>query len=603
MAEFDVRFGSGIPEDSVSAPPGSIWIQNSTSPPRSTLWRKLTGTGSTGWIRSELNVFNIRDFGAKCDHTDDTDAWRDAIAEAHRVSGVVFHPGATNDPSDPSESTSGVSWIIDELIVPLNSSIQFIGGPSAIIQAIDPFPEPDPEADPPFFPAMLKIQSTIGTAGSRYGAVRDLRFDGGGRAAIGLQVNAVQREFQNLVIENCLKCGLYLDGAQNCTFESVNAEKNGTNDTTLFPDCNVCLDLGARNNAFFRCQMSAFRTTTPPTPPPDQGVYNLVICQTATSEIADGEPPSFNSFFGCQIERTSEAASNLGAVLQSAGRYNSFHASLIQTRGERRVITINDANNYVSGAMRLTDCTLSGEAGQSIALRAESVRELEEESSLVIKPTVIFSGGTLAEGFEPLLQVDDFSDVEISGPIYHGSSTFVDPLGTNTLPALAVQRSLRLDGVPSNSTGIPPTYFDTTPWFYDAANHVLWFYVGSWRSVDAFQQDLAGQNVSGGALVTINPLAARYFRLTVIDGTAFSINIPYGSRVGRLVTIDIYNNSGGTMGDITWLGGSGRVSVAGSNVWGTGAKPTNGKHRLITFAYSDPYWREISRTDEQSNSP
>jgi hypothetical protein len=298
-------------------------------------------------------MFDIRDFGAKCDGdpaSDDSAAWASAILAAQNAatngSAIVYHPG-------------GVSIIKHELTLGSNSIVQFIGGPNAVIKAGTGFP-----TDPTTPIAMLTISGT--GFGSRFGAIRDIRFDGDGNAQVGLKVQAVQREFDNIAINNCTRIGLWVYGAQNCTFTSLTVESNGTSNAL---DANCWVDASAANNLFLRCQFS------PTAGAGTQGEYNLVIRQSAN---ITGLPPypSLNRFIGCQFERV--AMSYLGAILQRAGLNNAFIGCTINISGARYAVTIEktEAGSPTSALLMLIDCVLSGQVNTGTAIKATTTDAL-----------------------------------------------------------------------------------------------------------------------------------------------------------------------------------------------------------------------------------
>jgi hypothetical protein len=77
--------------------------------------------------------------------------------------------------------------------------------------------------------------------------------------------------------------------------------------------------------------------------------------------------------------------------------------------------------------------------------------------------------------------------------------------------------------------------------------------------------------------------------IEVTNGTAFTIENPRSPREGVEIVLDIYNNSGGAMGAITW--GS-EYEMAGAMT-----NPATGTHRLIAFYRTkDGAWRELYRS-------
>lgn len=81
-----------------------------------------------------------------------------------------------------------------------------------------------------------------------------------------------------------------------------------------------------------------------------------------------------------------------------------------------------------------------------------------------------------------------------------------------------------------------------------------------------------------------------YFTIAATDTSAYTISDPTNAADGQVVTYDIKNSSGGTMGAITW--GSTKFALAGAFT-----NPANGKRRTITFRYNsaDSKWVELCR--------
>jgi hypothetical protein len=160
---------------------------------------------------------------------------------------------------------------------------------------------------------------------------------------------------------------------------------------------------------------------------------------------------------------------------------------------------------------------------------------------------------------------------------------------------------MRLDGVPSNSTGTPFQSVNTASWLYDGINHLLHFFSTlnpQWRSIDVVQQAIAATEVtSSGQMVAIDMAGVRYHQIYVNSGTAlpFTILAPTHAVVGRRLTIDLYNING--MGTIMWTGGAGGFRLEG----GAFTNPSVSKHILISFEYDGGAWREVSRTADQPN--
>jgi hypothetical protein len=108
-----------------------------------------------------------------------------------------------------------------------------------------------------------------------------------------------------------------------------------------------------------------------------------------------------------------------------------------------------------------------------------------------------------------------------------------------------------------------------------------------------FQQKFAA--LTYGATVATDASAGNLFKLTVTNGTAFTLSTPTNPAQGQVITYDILNSSGGAHGVITW--GSGFLN-GGAGTVGSGAFTgiANGKRRTISFYYDGTNWIELSRT-------
>ena len=106
--------------------------------------------------------------------------------------------------------------------------------------------------------------------------------------------------------------------------------------------------------------------------------------------------------------------------------------------------------------------------------------------------------------------------------------------------------------------------------------------------------DIADSTLSTGLSLTygttVNTNAARgdNFSIEVTDTVAFTVANPTKSRDGQRLQYDVYNNSGGAMGTVTF--GS-DFKLAGSWV-----SPADTTHRLIGFFRDGLLWRETFRT-------
>ena len=89
-------------------------------------------------------------------------------------------------------------------------------------------------------------------------------------------------------------------------------------------------------------------------------------------------------------------------------------------------------------------------------------------------------------------------------------------------------------------------------------------------------------NVAQSAGATVNipcsgATAAKHVVITVADNVGFTITINYTPQAGQELIVDVYNNSGGAMGAITWSGTY--FLMAG---W---ADPASGKRKTVQFYY------------------
>lgn len=92
-----------------------------------------------------------------------------------------------------------------------------------------------------------------------------------------------------------------------------------------------------------------------------------------------------------------------------------------------------------------------------------------------------------------------------------------------------------------------------------------------------------------GTTVRPSGEVSRVAMIRVTNTSGFTVANPTSPREGVELTFDIWNDSGGTMGTITW--GSEFALTA------TFTNPANGKHRIIGFyRRTDAKWGEIRRS-------
>ena len=103
------------------------------------------------------------------------------------------------------------------------------------------------------------------------------------------------------------------------------------------------------------------------------------------------------------------------------------------------------------------------------------------------------------------------------------------------------------------------------------------------------RQTLDGMTYS--ASITPDANKGMFKSITVTNATAFTINAPINppsSVMTQEMVIEIFNNSGGAMGAITWN--------AAFHMYGAFTNPANGNHRMVRFAWNGFLWAEMSRS-------
>lgn len=90
-----------------------------------------------------------------------------------------------------------------------------------------------------------------------------------------------------------------------------------------------------------------------------------------------------------------------------------------------------------------------------------------------------------------------------------------------------------------------------------------------------------------GVTVAIDAIGAKYYRLVVTNGVGFTMQNPTNGLDGQELVFEIFNNSGGVMGAITW---DTQFSLAGAFT-----NPLSTKRRMIHFMRYGGSWREVAR--------
>jgi hypothetical protein len=93
---------------------------------------------------------------------------------------------------------------------------------------------------------------------------------------------------------------------------------------------------------------------------------------------------------------------------------------------------------------------------------------------------------------------------------------------------------------------------------------------------------------SGGSAVTPDASLYGYINVQVNDTTGFTINAPINLVNHQIFVLRVYNNSGGTMGTITW---DSIYSLSGAFT-----NPASGKCRYFLFHYDTSKCREMFRS-------
>lgn len=543
-------------------------------------------------MQQKYGVFSIADFGAAIDDsTDDIDAWEAAITAAHAVGGCVYHPG-------------GVSCVSRMIKAPTDSIVSFVGAPgNSVIKAIGstwadipaligglatPADQPQP---------MLAIVSGVSGFGNRYGTVSHLRLDGNDVAGIGLHAFGVERTFESIDITDCVRCGLYVDGAQNCKFYNITSQRNGSGGTVPWPDANIVLDHGAANNNFYGVQASF---TNPQVA--TEALWNVVICQSSETTLISGLAPFANTFVSPQFERS--AGNSLGGVLQTSGEYNKIIGGLIAVTAEdtnvRRCVRVERATGTGTGGSTLPSTTLHVIGGATLVGQTTEIDEVTTPLSIVFSATTatgnaIVYDTVFVENAVTFLESDTVNIVH-EGPVF-GSftnlrSSIAGTPGNAAAGGLIVSQILAIPAAPTGEPFGTSTY--TRGQNYNSLNNLYNVNSGGvWRSTQLAPVSWAQPTYANPTLV--NAASGPRQRITVTNADNFTVAPPTNAHAAMSLTIEIYNTSGGAMGTVTFDSGTGGYRTAGAF-----SSPATGRIRSITFAYDGAKWSEVCRTAADS---
>ncbi len=137
------------------------------------------------------------------------------------------------------------------------------------------------------------------------------------------------------------------------------------------------------------------------------------------------------------------------------------------------------------------------------------------------------------------------------------------------------------DGTPQDTETADNSFINTNPSFAASVQGTR----TQWgRNYDGTDYNV---RVRYSASITFRALFGELFQIVVTDGNAFTINAPTSPFASKEILIEIYNNSGGTMGTISWN------TVFKMNDAFT--SPANGQRRRIRFRYDGTNWRETWR--------
>jgi hypothetical protein len=101
-------------------------------------------------------------------------------------------------------------------------------------------------------------------------------------------------------------------------------------------------------------------------------------------------------------------------------------------------------------------------------------------------------------------------------------------------------------------------------------------------------------SISGGTAFTPNCAVAARQQIQVTDTTAFTVNAPTNPRRGMEITLIVYNNSGSSLGTITWDA----VYVLSRSF----VNPANGVVQPISFVYDGTNWVDVGRAEKGSTT-
>lgn len=270
-------------------------------------------------------------------------------------------------------------------------------------------------------------------------------------------------------------------------------------------------------------------------------------------EGAGANRSNANLFSGCKIR-----ANTIGIDIPAEGSADTFiHGCTI----EGNSIGFQDASTEM---MSITSTHLENSNGSQINITKSAGRLFSAGNyytgAVANKDIIITGGATLHTSIGDTLQ---------AGITHNGSSIFNiiapvlgDPSVTGTGPIIRYGN----DGFKALGTQLSPFVVNTVT-----------------RSTKA--------TPTYSASITPDAPAGGWQTITVTNGTAFTINAPTNPPASTLfqeLTIEIFNNSGGVMGAVTW-------NAAFKLVGGAFTNPANANKRFVAFKWNGTHWIEQSR--------
>lgn len=522
--------------------------------------------------------FDVRDYGAIAgDGADDAADIQEAIDAADAAGGgtVIFGPGIY-------DITTGLTVANDVTVsfegADNTTELRARAGSSWNNDYLEP---------------MLYIPGPTSGLGNRCGHVSQIRFNGNDLAPVGLHLYAlVEWTISEVDIEYCQRVGKIEDGIQNCVFISCQNQRNGSGTTkgtdtgdnlAPFDDAQVVVDHGAANNHHYYEQIS---TTSPA--PADEAIYNLIICQSTTSVIISGYPPHSNVWHGSQIERT--ATSALGGVLQSAGVGNTISDTTFFVAGSKPMVTVSrqaatgpGGVDAESNSLTLRDCRFSGESASTpILIKANTD---SGDAATIVNPWLA--------NIDVFAQASDEANIRLEGSItgaepatwltnildWKSTASSNDETATSLITRTIAKSPIFPTGTPSNGSNYGTGFFVTNHQLYSVYDQ------GQWRNT--FFNPTTRTNLTYGTTVTPSATEGVYQKVSVTNGTGWTLAAPPSTLPGKLLCLEIANASGGAMGTVTFNGVYDLDAA-----W---SAPANGASVTLFFVCDGTNWHEVGR--------